>query len=150
MQTEQLMDWPQIACTAQIALRQFNRSDRGGGQDALREQAEGSISKLPMSMGIANVISGILGELNVTAAGLTAHCNLVQPAIGLDYRIDTDRISASVCRLCTLHHLSFPQRILGFALHVGIQHALFIGDLTDKAGMFIALTVAVCGFVTII
>ena len=113
-----------------------------------------NLVNIPASMGIANVISGLMGGAPMChgSGGLTAHRKFGASSsksgyiIGLTLMALAMIFGRSVLSLIT----AFPKAILGVLLcYVGIQHSLFIKDiLKDGAAIFIALTTATLGFVT--
>lgn len=113
-----------------------------------------NLKSIPVSMGIANIISGLLGGAPMChgSGGLTAHNKFGASGSRSGYIIGfTLIILALVFGTSALALVSaFPRGILGILLaYVGIQHSLFIRDiLQDKTSVFIALTVAVSGFIT--
>lgn len=113
-----------------------------------------TLKSIPVSMGLANIISGLMGGAPMChgSGGLTAHNKFGASDNRSGYIIGfTLIILALVFGTSALALVSaFPRGILGILLvYVGIQHSLFIKDiLQDKTSVFIALTVAVSGFIT--
>jgi SulP family sulfate permease len=113
-----------------------------------------NFKNIPMSMGIANIVSGILGGAPMChgSGGLTAHNKFGATSERSGYIIGgTLIILALAFGSSTLAIVSaFPKGILGILLcYVGIQHSFFIKDIiTDRASVLIAITVAVVGFTT--
>jgi SulP family sulfate permease len=109
---------------------------------------------IPMSMGIANIVSGIMGGAPMChgSSGLTAHCKFGATSERSGYIIGFTLIAlALIFGNSVLAIVSaFPKGVLGVLLcYVGIQHSLFIKDiLYEKMSLFIAITVAITGFVT--
>ncbi len=142
---------PQIALTfgnAVVATSETGRLLYGEKAGRLNLQS------IPISMGIANIASGIVGGAPMChgCGGLTAHCKFGASSERSGY------IMAIVLILIALmfgHSAlsvvsAFPSGILGILLcYVGIQHSLFMKDiLDDRKAVFIAMTVAVMGFWT--
>lgn len=113
-----------------------------------------TLKSIPVSMGLANVISGLIGGAPMChgSGGLTAHNKFGASGSRSGYIIGfTLLILALAFGTSALAIVSaFPQGILGILLaYVGLQHSLFIRDiLQDKTAVFIALAVAVSGFIT--
>ena len=109
---------------------------------------------IPLSMGVANIVSGFLGGAPMChgSGGLTAHYKFGARSERSGYIIGGLLVVlAVVFGKSALSIVSaFPPAILGVLLcYVGIEHALFIRDiLQDRIATAIALTVAVIGFVT--
>ncbi len=142
---------PQIALTfgnAVVATSETGRLLYGEKAGRLNLQS------IPISMGIANIASGIVGGAPMChgCGGLTAHCKFGASSERSGY------IMAIVLILIALmfgHSAlsvvsAFPSGILGILLcYVGIQHSLFMKDiLDDRKAVFVAMTVAVAGFWT--
>jgi SulP family sulfate permease len=112
------------------------------------------LKRIPMSMGIANVISGVFGGVPMChgCGGLTAHCRFGARSERSGYIIGLTLVAlALVFGSSALSIVSaFPVGILGTLLfYVGIQHSLFIRDIVaDKISLLIAITVAASGFMT--
>ncbi|MDO8747308.1 MAG: putative sulfate/molybdate transporter [Thermodesulfovibrionales bacterium] len=113
-----------------------------------------NLRNIPMSMGLANIASGIIGGAPMChgCGGLTAHCKFGATSEKAGYIIGTTLIVLAVLFGSSSLAIiaAFPKGILGVLLcYVGIQHSLFIKDiLHEKQAIFIALTVAVLGFIT--
>ncbi len=111
-----------------------------------------NLKNIPLSMGIANIVSGILGGAPMChgSGGLTAHFKFGARSERSGYIIGfTLIIIAAVLGHSALSVISaFPASILGVLLcYVGIQHSLFIKDiLADRNAMLIALIVGSLGF----
>ena len=109
---------------------------------------------IPMSMGIANIMSGFAGGVPMChgSGGLTAHKTFGATRERSGYIIGFTFIAlALLLGNSALSVVSaFPSGILGVLLcYVGIQHSLFMKDImADKRAVFIATTVAVTGFIT--
>jgi SulP family sulfate permease len=109
---------------------------------------------IPMSMGIANIVSGIMGGAPMChgSGGLTAHCKFGATSERSGYIIGFTLIALALMFGNSVLAIvsAFPKGILGVLLcYVGIQHSLFIKDiLYEKMSLFIAITVAITGFVT--
>lgn len=142
---------PQIALTfgnAVVATSETGRLLYGEKAGRLNLQS------IPISMGIANIASGIVGGAPMChgCGGLTAHCKFGASSERSGY------IMAIVLILIALmfgHSAlsvvsAFPSGILGILLcYVGIQHSLFMKDiLDDRKAVFVAMAVAVMGFWT--
>jgi len=113
-----------------------------------------NLKSIPLSMGIANIVSGILGGAPMChgSGGLTAHNKFGASSERSGYIIGFTLISLAVLfGYSALSIVSgFPKGILGALLcYVGVQHALLVRDiLKDKKATLTALTVAVAGFAT--
>ena len=113
-----------------------------------------NLRSVPLSMGLANIASGFFGGAPMChgCGGLTAHCKFGATSERSGYIIGFLLIVlALLFGKSALSIISaFPVGILGVLLcYVGIQHSLFIKDiLDDKKAMFVALTVAISGFLT--
>jgi SulP family sulfate permease len=113
-----------------------------------------NLKSIPVSMGIANLISGLMGGVPMChgSGGLTAHRTFGATSersgyiIGFTFILLALLLGGSVLSVVSV----FPRGILGVLLcYVGIQHSLFIRDiLTEKLALFTALTVALTGFIT--
>ncbi|MEW6601240.1 MAG: putative sulfate/molybdate transporter [Nitrospirota bacterium] len=107
---------------------------------------------IPMSMAAANIISGIMGGAPMChgSGGLTAHNKFGASSERSGYIIGGTLIAlalffgSSVLAIVS----AFPKGILGILLcYVGVQHSCFIKDiLSDRMSVFIAVTVAMTGF----
>lgn len=110
------------------------------------------LRSVPLSMGFANIASGFFGGAPMChgCGGLTAHYKFGATSERSGYIIGFLLIVlALLLGKSALSIISaFPSGILGVLLcYVGIQHSLFIKDIMDdKKAMFVALTVAVSGF----
>jgi len=112
-----------------------------------------NLKNIPLSMGIANIVSGIFGGAPMChgSGGLTAHFKFGARSersgyiIGITLIIIAILLGHSALSLVS----AFPTGILGVLLcYVGIQHSLFIKDiLADRNAMLIALVVGSLGFV---
>ena len=140
---------PQIALTfgnAVVATSETGRLLYGDGAQRL------TLRSIPMSMGIANIASGIAGGVPMChgCGGLTAHCKFGASSERSGYIIGFVLISlALMFGHSALSVVSaFPSGILGVLLcYVGIQHSLFMKDIVaDKKAVLVALSVAVAGF----
>ena len=111
-----------------------------------------NLKNIPLSMGIANIVSGIFGGAPMChgSGGLTAHFKFGATSERSGYIIGSSLIIiAVVLGHSALSVISaFPASILGVLLcYVGIQHSLFIKDiLADRNAVFIALVVGSIGF----
>ena len=142
---------PQLALTFGNAIV----ATEATGKILYREKAERlNFRNIPMSMAIANIVSGIMGGAPMChgSGGLTAHNKFGATSERSGYIIGLTLIAfALLLGNSALAIVSaFPRGILGILLcYVGIQHSLFIKDIIkDKASIFIALTVATIGFAT--
>lgn len=113
-----------------------------------------NLRSIPLSMGIANVISGWMGGVPMChgSGGMTAHFKL-----GATSRRSAYIIGATFIGLALLFGgaafsiiSSFPKGVLGVLLfYVGTQHALLVSDiLRMKPDMLIAITVGLVGLVS--
>lgn len=113
-----------------------------------------NLKSVPLSMGIANIASGIIGGAPMChgCGGLTAHSKFGATSEMSGYIIGFTLIAlALVFGYSALAIVSaFPSGILGILLcYVGVQHALFIKDIMeDRKAIFIAIIVGVSGFIT--
>ena len=113
-----------------------------------------TLKAIPMSMGLANIASGIIGGAPMChgCGGLTAHYKFGAASEKSGYIIGITLIVLAVLFGSSALSIisAFPKGILGVLLcYVGIQHSLFIKDiLHEKQATFIALTAAVLGFIT--
>jgi SulP family sulfate permease len=146
-----LLVLPQIALTFGNAIV----ATEATAKILYRERAKRlNFKNIPMSMGVANIVSGIMGGAPMChgSGGLTAHNKFGATTEKSGYIIgSTLIILALIFGNSVLAIVSaFPKGILGILLcYVGIQHSLFIKDiLSDKMSVFIALTVAITGFAT--
>lgn len=113
-----------------------------------------TLKNIPVSMGIANIASGIIGGVPMChgSGGMTAHAKFGATRSVSGYIIGGALIAAAlVLGKSGLAVISaFPGGILGVLLcYVGIQHAMFIKDIiSDKADLFIAGSVAAASLIT--
>ncbi len=140
---------PQIALTFGNAIV----ATEATGRILYGERAEKlNLKSIPLSMGIANIASGIVGGAPMChgCGGLTAHCKFGATSEKSGYIIGLTLIALAIFfGHSALSIISaFPKGILGVLLfYVGVQHSLFIKDiLKDKTSLLIALTTAVSGF----
>lgn len=109
---------------------------------------------IPISMGLANIIAGIIGGAPMChgSGGLTAHCKFGATSERSGYIIGFLLIALAILFGSSALPVisSFPKGILGVLLcYVGIQHSLFIKDiLHEKQAIIIALTVAILSYIT--
>jgi SulP family sulfate permease len=111
-----------------------------------------TLRSIPLSMGIANIISGIAGGAPLChgCGGLTAHNKFGAKdhrsgyIIGFVLIVFALFLGKSAVALIS----AFPPGILGVLLcYVGIQHSLFIRDiLNDGKAVLAAFTVGILGF----
>jgi hypothetical protein len=112
-----------------------------------------SFRNIPMSMGIANIVSGIMGGAPMChgSGGLTAHRKFGATGERSGYIIGFALVILAIFFGRSILSIvsAFPEGILGALLcYVGIQHSLFVRDiLHDKTAILIALTVAITGFI---
>jgi SulP family sulfate permease len=113
-----------------------------------------TLKSIPLSMGIANVLSGITGGVPMChgSGGFTAHFKFGARRETSGYIIGLVLIAiALVLGRSGLTVLSaFPRGILGVLLcYVGIQHALFVKEIrSDKKALAVALSVAAISLLT--
>lgn len=113
-----------------------------------------NFKSIPMSMGIANIISGVIGGAPMChgSGGLTAHNKFGATSERSGYVIGFALIGLALMLGDSVLSLlsAFPHGILGVLLcYVGIQHSLFIRDiLKDRSATLVALTTAIIGFST--
>ncbi|MBI5058054.1 MAG: hypothetical protein HZB61_15700 [Nitrospirae bacterium] len=113
-----------------------------------------TLKSIPVSMGMANILSGIIGGVPMChgSGGMTAHAKFGATRAMSGYIIGGLLITlALVLGKSGLAVISaFPGGILGVLLcFVGIQHAMFIRDIiNDKADVFIAASIAVISLIT--
>jgi PPE-repeat protein len=142
---------PQIALTfgnAIVATEATGKLLYGKRAEAL------TMKSIPMSMGIANIISGILGGAPMChgSGGLTAHSKFGATTERSGYMIGLLLIGLAILfggsSVAVIS--AFPKGILGILLcYVGIEHSLFIRDiLRDRVALLVAVTTAVLGFIT--
>jgi len=142
---------PQIGLTIGNAIV----ATEATGQLLYKERAQKlTFTNISTSIGIANIISGFMGGVPMChgSGGLTAHNKFGATSEKSGYIIGFTLVGFAIsCNTSVLFVIfSFPEAILGILLcYVGIQHTLFIKDILKvKTSMFIALTVAVSGFIT--
>ena len=142
---------PQIALTfgnAVVATEATGRILYGGRAGRL------NLMSIPLSMGVANILSGVLGGAPMChgSGGITAHRKFGATSERSGYIIGCVLIVMAVLFGNSALSLlaAFPAGILGVMLcHVGIQHTLFLKDiLREKEALPVAVTVAVSGFIT--
>jgi SulP family sulfate permease len=142
---------PQIALTfgnAIVATEATGKLLYGRRADKL------NFTNIPASMGVANVLSGLVGGAPMChgSGGLTAHTKFGAISQRSGYVIGFTLLALGLLfgRSALSVVSTFPSGILGVLLcYVGIQHSLFIKDiLGDGKAVAIALTVAVTGFAT--
>jgi SulP family sulfate permease len=142
---------PQIALTFGNAIVATEAT--GGilyGQKARRL----NLKTIPVSMGVANIVSGFFGGAPMChgSGGLTAHSKFGATSERSGYIIGFTLVALAVFfGASSLSIISaFPKGILGVLLcYVGLQHSLFIKDiLKDRQAVFIAVTTALTGFIT--
>ncbi len=113
-----------------------------------------NFKSIPTSMGVANIISGILGGVPMChgSGGVTAHYKFGATSERSGYIIGFTLITLAILfGHSSLSIISaFPNGILGVSLfYVGVQHSLYIRDIfNDRIGMFVALVTAIFGFFT--
>jgi hypothetical protein len=140
---------PQIALTFGNAVVATNNT----AKILYREKAERlSLKSVPLSMGIANIVSGFLGGAPMChgCGGLTAHSKFGATSnrsgliIGVSLIVFALLFGNSAVAVVT----AFPTGILGVLLcYVGIQHALFVRDIMrDPTSLSIAFIVGILGF----
>lgn len=141
---------PQLALTFGNAIVATNATGRLlYGEKASRL----NLKSIPLSMGIANIASGLLGGAPMChgCGGLTAHSKFGATSGRSGLIIGFFLIGIALfCGKSALAVIQgFPAGILGILLcYVGIQHSLFIRDIVNnKKAMLIALTVGFLGFV---
>jgi MFS superfamily sulfate permease-like transporter len=106
------------------------------------------------SMGIANIMSGIIGGAPMChgSGGLTAHSKFGATSERSGYIIGLLLIGLAILFGGSSVAIisAFPKGILGILLcYVGIEHSLFIRDiLRDRVALLVAVTTAVLGFIT--
>jgi SulP family sulfate permease len=111
-----------------------------------------NLKSIPLSMGIANIVSGIAGGAPMChgCGGLTAHCKFGATSEKSGYIIGFTLIALAILfGHSALSMVSaFPKGILGVLLfYVGVQHSLFIKDIVkDKTSVLIASITAALGF----
>jgi SulP family sulfate permease len=113
-----------------------------------------NLKSIPLSMGIANIVSGILGGAPMChgSGGLTAHRKFGATSERSGYIIGFTLVGLAILfggsALAVIS--AFPQGILGVLLcYVGMQHSLFVRDIIkNRSALFVALTTAFVGFIT--
>lgn len=113
-----------------------------------------TMKSIPMSMGIANILSGIFGGAPMChgSGGLTAHSKFGATSERSGYVIGFLLIGFAILlggsSVAVIS--AFPKGILGIMLcYVGIEHSLFIRDiLRDRVALLVAVTTAGIGFIT--
>ncbi len=140
---------PQIALTFGNAIV----ATESTGRILYGERAEKlNLKSIPLSMGIANIASGIAGGAPMChgCGGLTAHCKFGATSERSGYIIGFTLIALAILfGHSALSMVSaFPKGILGVLLfYVGVQHSLFIKDIVkDKTSVLIASITAALGF----
>lgn len=140
---------PQIALTFGNAVVATNNTARM----LYRGKAERlNLKSIPMSMGIANIVSGFLGGAPMChgCGGLTAHNKFgaTSSRSGLIIGFTLIAFALLFGKSTVAVVAAFPSGILGVLLcYVGIQHALFIRDiLRDPTALSIACIVGTLGF----
>lgn len=144
-----LLVLPQIALTFGNAIV----ATESAGKVLYGERARKlNFRNIPMSMAIANVVSGVMGGAPMChgSGGLTAHNKFGATSERSGYIIGGTLIALAILFGNSILAIvsAFPKGILGILLcYVGIQHAFFVKDiLSDRLSVFIAVTVAVTGF----
>ncbi len=113
-----------------------------------------NLKSIPLSMGLANILSGIVGGAPMChgCGGLTAHCKFGATSERSSYIIGFTLIGLAILfGHSGLSRISaFPKSILGVLLfYVGVQHSLFIKDiLKERTSLMIALITAFLGFLS--
>lgn len=145
-----LLVLPQIALTFGNAIV----ATEATGKLLYGERAERlTLKSIPMSIGIANIISGIAGGAPMChgSGGLTAHYKFGARTERSGYIIGAFLIILALLfgKSALIIISAFPSGILGVLLvYVGIQHGLFIRDIWSQRSAFaIALIVAFIGFI---
>ncbi|MDA8422147.1 MAG: putative sulfate/molybdate transporter [Nitrospiraceae bacterium] len=140
---------PQLALTFGNAIVATNETGRllyGEKADRL------NLKNIPLSMGIANIVSGLVGGAPMChgCGGLTAHRKFgaTSGKSGLIIGFFLIGVGLLCGRSALAAIKAFPASILGVLLcYVGIQHSLFIKDIVnDKKAVFVAFTVGALGF----
>jgi SulP family sulfate permease len=112
------------------------------------------LKSIPISMGIANIVSGFFGGAPMChgSGGLTAHSKFGATSERSGYIIGFTLIALAIFFGSSALSIisAFPKGILGILLcYVGLQHSLFIKDiLRDGTALLIAITTALSGFIT--
>lgn len=113
-----------------------------------------NLKSIPLSMGLANIISGIMGGIPMChgSGGLTAHFKFGATGPRSGYIIGlTLTAFALISGDAALSFVAaFPTAILGVLLcYVGIEHAMFVRDIMgNKRAVVVAAVVALVGLVT--
>jgi hypothetical protein len=140
---------PQLALTFGNAIVATNETGRllyGEGAGRL------SLRSIPLSMGIANIASGLAGGAPMChgCGGLTAHSKFGATSGRSGLIIGLFLIAvALVCGHAAFAVIKgFPTGILGVLLcYVGIQHSLLLKDIVhDSRAIVVAFTVGILGF----
>ena len=144
-----LLVLPQIALTFGNAIV----ATEATGRILYSERANRlNLKSIPLSIGIANIISGVMGGAPMChgCGGLTAHCKFGATSEKSGYIIGFTLIALAILfGHSALSVVSaFPKGILGVLLfYVGVQHSLFIKDiLKDRTAILIASATAGLGF----
>lgn len=144
-----LLVLPQIALTFGNAIV----ATEATGRMLYSERAKRlNLKSIPLSIGIANIISGVMGGAPMChgCGGLTAHCKFGATSEKSGYIIGFTLIALAILFGHSALSIvsAFPKGILGVLLfYVGVQHSLFIKDiLKDKTAILIAATTAGLGF----
>jgi SulP family sulfate permease len=144
-----LLVLPQIALTFGNAIV----ATEATGRILYSERAKRlNLKSIPLSIGIANIISGVMGGAPMChgCGGLTAHCKFGATSEKSGYIIGFTLIALAILfGHSALSVVSaFPKGILGVLLfYVGVQHSLFIKDiLKDRTAILIASATAGLGF----
>lgn len=113
-----------------------------------------SLKSITLSMGLANVISGIMGGVPMChgSGGLTAHFKFGARDAGSGYIMGAVLVILALAfgKSAVSIISAFPTAILGVLLcYVGMEHALFVRDiLQDKKAVSVAAIVALVGLAT--
>jgi SulP family sulfate permease len=111
-----------------------------------------NLKSIPLSMGIANIASGIMGGAPMChgSGGITAHYKFGATSERSGYIIGFSLVSLALLFGSSALSIvsAFPKSILGVLLcYVGVQHSLFIKDiLKDRTAVMVASATAVLGF----
>lgn len=144
-----LLVLPQLALTfgnAIVATEATGKLLYGGMAERL------TLKSIPVSMGIANILSGFAGGVPLChgCGGLTAHSKFGATSQRSGYIIGFTLIAFALLlgQSAVAVVSAFPQGILGILLcYVGMQHALFVKDILDDGkSVLIAFTVGILGF----
>jgi SulP family sulfate permease len=146
-----LLVLPQIALTFGNAVV----ATEATGKLLYGERAERlNLTSIPASMGLANILSGIMGGAPMChgCGGLTAHRSFGATSERSGYIIGFTLITIALLlgRSALSVISAFPPALLGVLLcYVGVQHALFIKDiLGDRKAIMVASTVALSAMIT--